>query len=331
VTAHAELHDGYVRIVDGDRREDFHVRWLRHFSRVDELIDVSELGAEPAIADVAVDDGVLRVTWAHDHRVSRFPIAWLHEHAYAIDRVVVPHPPSDVAQLELDGARGPDAVVDAILERLARVGAVLVRREHAKPESETEAWTAALEGRGLRVVGSQVGDIGATLGLHTEQPFSSEAPHYQLLHGIRAAEVLVADGEAAFRYLASLDAVAAELLVRAPVRFHRTPRIHDSATSIASIRDGRVEIRLPCATVAPARLSFERVAAWYRAHDQLVRILRDPRHHYRFTLRAGDLLVLDNRRMLHGRTAFEGPRWIRGVFFERPDAIAEAQDHAVSG
>jgi alpha-ketoglutarate-dependent taurine dioxygenase len=30
------------------------------------------------------------------------------------------------------------------------------------------------------------------------------------------------------------------------------------------------------------------------------------------------VLVYDNRRMLHGRTAFAGRRWVRGVYFDEP-------------
>ena len=49
---------------------------------------------------------------------------------------------------------------------------------------------------------------------------------------------------------------------------------------------------------------------------RLFRHLAEPRHHVRFTLRAGDVLFYDNHRMLHGRTPFEGERWVRGVYFD---------------
>lgn len=355
-----EAHDGFVRVVEHDRHEDFHLRWLRHFSDLDRhpatgerLIDSSELPDDLAIVDAAIDDGVLRVTWAHDRRVARFPVAWLHEHAYAIDRVAVPRPPADTAAIELDGARGPEALAESALARLAAHGAALIRREHASPETETEAWIAALEARGLRVIAThfgriedlrtdnttnantdQLGYTDAAIGLHTDQPFLDAPPRYQLLHGIRAAdrggETLLADGDAAFRYLASLDANAAELLSATPVRFHRKQRAFEREVTapIISIRAGRVHVRSSYFTVAPHRLPFERLTAWYRAHDQFVRILRDPRHHFHFAIRAGDVLIYDNRRMLHGRTAFSGPRWIRGVYFDNPADVSLDEDRS---
>jgi len=349
-SSRAELHDDFIRVVEPGRHADFHLRWLRHNCDLDRhpttgerLIDSAALPDDLAVVNAGVDDGVLRITWAHDGRVSRYPLAWLRRHAYAVDRVAVPRPPSDPRALELDGARGPAAIAKELLARVERDGAALARREHPHPEEETDAWITALETHGLRVVAThfgrvedlrtdnttnahtdQLGYTDAAIDLHTDQPFLDKPPRYQLLHGIRnpdrGGETLLADGEAAFRYLASLDREAANLLSGTPVRFHRRQRAFERevAAPIVTIRDGRVQLRSSYFTVAPYQLPFDRVASWYRAHDRFVRLLRDPRHHFRFRLRSGDALVYDNRRMLHGRTAFAGPRWIRGVYFDAP-------------
>jgi len=343
-----EVHDDFVRVIEADRHADFHLRWLRHNCELDRhpttgerTIDSAELPDELAITEIAVDDGVVRVRWAHDGRVSRYPLAWLRRHAYAVGRIAAPRPPADVASLELDGAPGPAAVAGELLAGARARGAALVRREHASPEGETEAWIAALEARGLRVIEThfgriedlrtdnttnantdQLGYTDAAIDLHTDQPFLDAPPRYQLLHGIRSpdrgGDTVLANGEAAFHYLASLDAEAAELLLRTPVRFHRRQRHFEREViaPIVTLRDGQVHVRSSYFTTAPYQLPFDRMTAWYRAHDRFVRILRDPRHHYTFRLRPGDALLYDNWRMLHGRTAFAGPRWIRGVYFD---------------
>jgi gamma-butyrobetaine dioxygenase/trimethyllysine dioxygenase len=294
-----------------------------------------------AVSEATIDDGVLRVRWAHDHRVSRFPLAWLRRHAYAVDRAAAPRPPSDIRTLELDGGPGAAAVIGDVLARVDRHGAVVVRRDYPTPEAETEAWIAALEARGLGVVTShfgrieelrpdnrtnahtdQLGSTDAAIDLHTDQPFLAEPPRYQLLHAIRRAdhggETLLADGAAAFTYLASQDAEAADVLQRTPVCFHRRQHTFDRETisPIVSWRDGRLRVRASSGTLAPFQLAFDRMAAWYRAYDAFVRLVRDPAHHFRFTLHPGDVLLYDNHRMLHGRTQFRGPRWSRGVYFD---------------
>lgn len=85
----------------------------------------------------------------------------------------------------------------------------------------------------------------------------------------------------------------------------------------------------PGPTIA-AIASFERMTAWYRAHDRFVRLLRDARHHFTFRLRAGDVLLYDNWRMLHGRAAFAGPRWVRGVCFDPVGGDTVARDVSAS-
>ena len=61
-------------------------------------------------------------------------------------------------------------------------------------------------------------------------------------------------------------------------------------------------------------LPFSEMEAFYRAYSKFVRLTE--RHQYRIMLQSGDFLVYDNHRMLHARTAFSGPRWLRGIYFE---------------
>lgn len=345
-----EIHDDHLRLVDTDHHADYHARWLRHFSDLDchpatgeRLVDSSDLPEDVHITSAVVDDGVLRIEWRHDRRVSRYPLAWLRTHAYALDRIAVSPPPADVSRLELDGSAGPFSVAARLVDRLAHDGAAIVRREHANPDDETETWIDALVAQGLHVVEThfgriedlrtdnttnantdQLGYTDSAIGLHTDQPFLDHPPHYQLLQGIRAAdrggETELADGEAAYRYLASIDSEAAELLRTTPVRFHRKQKQFERevVSPIVSVDDsGRIRIRSSYFTVAPYQVSFANMTAWYRAHDRFSRLIRDPRYHYRFAIRPGDVLVYDNHRMLHARTAFAGPRWIRGVYFNR--------------
>lgn len=342
-----ETHDEFLRVpLDAGRHADFHLRWLRHNCDLDRhpatrerTIDSAELPDRLAVTEAVLDDDVLRVRWAHDARTSRYPLAWLREHAYAIDRVAVPPPPSDVSKISISGE--PHAVADELISRVFSDGVVVVRNERVAPEDETEAWIAAIEQRGFRTIGThfgriedlrtdnttnantdQLGYTDAGIELHTDQPFLDHPPQFQLLQSIRRAdrggENTVADGRAAFEFLASQDADAAQRLLATPVRFHRKQKQFEREviSPIVTFADGVFQVRSSYFTVAPYQLPFADMTAWYRAHDAYVRILRDPRYHYRFALDPGDVLLYDNHRMLHGRTAFAGPRWVRGVYFD---------------
>ncbi len=339
-----ELRDRHLRVVDGAWRADFHLRWLRHNCDLDRhpttgerIADSAELPEVLAIHDARIERDALRVIWSHDQRASAYPLAWLRAHAYAIDRAEAEAPSSEVARLEVDG-------VDAALDRIARHGAAVIRAkpaDAAAPEDRTEALIDAIAGRGLRVIAThfgrvedlrtdnttnantdQLGYTDAAIELHTDQPFLDAPPRYQLLHSIRAADVggdsLIADARAAFRYLAAEDGPAAELLRTTPVVFHRRQRAFERQVTTPIIIDepDRFQVRSSYFTLAPFRVAFALMDAWYRAYDRFTRLVRDPRHHYRFRLAPGDALLYDNHRVLHGRTGFRGPRWVRGVYFD---------------
>jgi gamma-butyrobetaine dioxygenase/trimethyllysine dioxygenase len=348
-----EVHERWLRVPFGPRgHADFHLRWLRHNCALDlhpltreRTVCSSELPDDLRASIAAVSGDALVVRWAHDQRESRYPLAWLEEHAYARDRVDAP-PSNDVERITI-GDRGEGLL--ATLERAVGIveleGAVVVRRAPSvtvPPESETEPLIEAFSAAGLRVIGThfgriedlrtdnttnentdQLGYTDAAIDLHTDQPFLATPPRYQLLQGIRPADSggdsYLVDARAAAEYLRSLDEEAYELLARTPVRFHRKQKGFEKLLDapILSGEGDAFQVRWSYFTLAPYRLPFARMEAWYRAHDRFARLVRDPRHQLRFSLGPGDLVLYDNHRMLHARTAFRGARWLRGVYFDR--------------
>ena len=64
------------------------------------------------------------------------------------------------------------------------------------------------------------------------------------------------------------------------------------------------------------------IKAFYAAFKRFRRLANDPGNQLALRLRAGDMAAFDNRRMLHGRTAFDpssGRRWLRGCYSEREE------------
>ncbi|MDB4943481.1 MAG: gamma-butyrobetaine dioxygenase [Labilithrix sp.] len=353
MSARVELHERWLRVRFGaDRHADFHLRWLRHNCDVDRhpltrerTVCSSELPDDlRAVAAYVDEDDLLLVRWAYDDRESRYPLRWLEEHAYALDRVD-DRPSNDVEGITIRRRdEGLLAVAERALGLLERHGAAIVRRDPrviTPAEEETEELIDAFSAAGLRVVGThfgriedlrtdnstnenvdQLGYTDAAIDLHTDQPFLEHPPHMQLLQGIRQAdaggESALVDARAAAAYLRSIDEEAHALLTRTPVRFHRKQKGFEKVldASILTDESAGFEIRWSYFTLAPYRLPFARMEAWYCAHDRFARLVRDPRNQLRFSLGPGDFVIYDNRRMLHGRTAFRGARWVRGVYFD---------------
>jgi gamma-butyrobetaine dioxygenase/trimethyllysine dioxygenase len=153
----------------------------------------------------------------------------------------------------------------------------------------------------------------------------------------RGGENTVVDARQAARYLARLDREAYDLLTQISVSFHRRQKAFESVihSPILSTSDtGEFLIRYSYFTMDPFQVPFDRMEPWYRAYKRFAALVRDPRHQYQFRLGGGDFVLYDNHRMLHARSGFSGPRWLRGVYFDesedRQDAILSSPPRSLS-
>lgn len=80
-----------------------------------------------------------------------------------------------------------------------------------------------------------------------------------------------------------------------------------------------------------APLPFNTPKEFYPAFQKFAALLRRPEARYEYMLKEGDLVVFDNRRVLHARRAFKehggtqdgGPnRWLKGCYVEA-DAVLD--------
>jgi alpha-ketoglutarate-dependent taurine dioxygenase len=70
---------------------------------------------------------------------------------------------------------------------------------------------------------------------------------------------------------------------------------------------------------APFRLPEPEMREFYRAYGALHRRLNDRSHWLLVRLDAGDALIFDNWRTLHGRKAYTGRRVFMGCYHNRED------------
>jgi len=350
----AEPRDGFLRVhfaaagVSEPAHADFHWFWLRHWCDCCRHPATGErtlcaakvpLDLRPVSVQPSADGEAVEIVWpdaAGAHR-SCYRLDWLRAHAYAPDREEVPPPASDLARIEV--APGP-ALAARCLEVVRARGACFVRGFGPDTEALIDAFGAA----GLQVIGThfgriedlrtdnttnqntdQLGYTDAPVDLHSDQPFLDVPPRYQALHCMRPAEQggdnYLCDAIQAARHLRSVDAPTFERLAATPVVFDRRQREFQRRVEspILETRDGEVfRVRSSYFTLAPHRLPFAEMEAFYRAYQRFAALTLDSAHQYRFGLRAGDFLLYDNWRMLHARTGFQGARWVRGVYFDPP-------------
>ena len=173
------------------------------------------------------------------------------------------------------------------------------------------------------------------LELHTDNPYRAVPPALQVLHCLQAApggETLLADGIAAAETLRAEDPAAFDCLTRHPVCFawqDETTILEAQAPIISLGHDGQPNgIRFNHRSLASPHLPLSLQTEWRRAYRAFARILSRPSQQTRFQMASGDIIIFDNERMLHGRTAFPpgSGRWLQGAYADR-DGLLSAIAH----
>ena len=166
------------------------------------------------------------------------------------------------------------------------------------------------------------------LHCHTDLPYCELPPRYQLLHCLRndatGGESVLVDGFNVVQALRSMDPSAFEILAMVPLDFgfeDEETDIRYRAPAIGLDGDGNIdELRFNTPVMGPLNVPADRMLEVYRAHRRLAALIRDPRFGLRHRFAAGDLVAIDNRRVLHGRAAFDaasGQRHLQGCYVDR--------------
>jgi gamma-butyrobetaine dioxygenase len=338
--------------------------WLRDNLREDRdphsgqrLIDIADLPENPKIRSAALRDDAVHVEWEAESRRGSFELEWLLAHASNRS----PGRPPFTPRRWLEG-RGLDAAHDfqwaafsevesdrslraPWLERLLQDGIAFLSQVPTNDAGILEA--AALVGRVAETNYGRVYDVRSVaqpenlaysdlgLGLHTDNPYREPVPGFQILHAVIASpgggESLFGDGFAIAEHLRTTSPDAFAVLARTPVPFRyrsKDAELYAERPLIQLSCSGEVSaVHYNSRSIAPLRLAARDAGPFYSAYRRFAALLRDSRFHLQFRLRDGDLVVFDNQRTLHGRTAFSSakyPRHLRGCYLTRDSVYSEA-------
>ena len=136
----------------------------------------------------------------------------------------------------------------------------------------------------------------------------------------------LADGFAIADYIRKQDAKMYDLLSDYNVSFANKAKTSDYRIESPIIRHnnkGEVdEIRWTCWLRSPLRGSLAEMNDFYEAQKKFYKLVNSDQFKVEFKLNPGDMICMDNRRILHGRTRFSetrGERWLRGCYLERDE------------
>lgn len=313
--------------------------------RTFELISVP---IDIAPVELHAEDDALVVRWPDTSAPSRFGLEWLRARRpgmRATDPADLPQPSwradagagavprvsaraildSDAASLDwlvatqthgLSIVEGLEDRLDAGTEVARRIGHLretnfgLTFEVQSKPDPNNLAYTAV------------------ALPLHTDLTNQELPPGFQFLHCLANEATgggsLFCDGYAIAEDLRRQDAEAFDLLstVSIPFRFHdATTDIRSRKRVIVTDEDGSVrEICFNAHIAETPDLEPELMQRYYRAYRLFMEMSRSPDYVISLRLEAGEMVVFDNRRVLHGREAFDpstGFRHLHGCYVDR--------------
>ncbi|HEY2807829.1 MAG TPA: TauD/TfdA family dioxygenase [Steroidobacteraceae bacterium] len=345
-------------------RSSFASLWLRDNRPEDRdlhsgqrLIDIMDLPEDSRLRSAALEDGAVRVEWQAEPRAARFSPQWLATHAFERRQ---PRPELEVrtwlegaaldARRDFTWASVGALGIDSAL-RLRWLTALLQQGMAFMSEVPAEQ-TAILDVLPLvgRVLDTNYGltfdvrsvaqpdnlaysDLG--LGLHTDNPYRDPVPGFQALHALIPSQ----DGGASL--FADGFALAEHLRTSAPEHFRKltlTPVPFLYRSKDAELYAERPLIQLSVAgqitavhynsrSIAPLALPAAETDGFYAAYRHFAALMREPRFQLTTRLGKGTLVVFDNQRILHGRTAFSSakhPRHLRGCYLTRDSVYSEA-------
>ncbi|MEM5500365.1 TauD/TfdA family dioxygenase [Ahrensia kielensis] len=166
------------------------------------------------------------------------------------------------------------------------------------------------------------------LPLHTDLPNQEVPPGYQFLHCLaneaEGGGSLFADGFAMAEDLRKEDPDAFRLLcdVSIPFRFHDENadiRTHKPVITLGETGEV-IEIRFNAHLAGIFDMGADIMPAYYRAYRAYMAKTRDVKYRLTLKLKGGEMVVFDNRRVLHGRDSFDpstGLRHLHGCYVDR--------------
>lgn len=328
--------------------------WLRdncpsglHPQTHERMLDLLALDAAPVLTSAELRGAAVALTYADGH-ISQMPAALLSAHRpgqRAEDAAAIA---PTLWRSEMTAASVPrhggaaiiadDAALNAWMQETATFGIAIV--DHL--DNRTSAGVEVAQrigflretnfGTTFEVINkpdpNNLAYTSVALPLHTDLPNQEVPPGYQFLHCLANEAVgggsIFADGFAMAEDLRQEDPEAFRLLCEVPIpfRFHDRDadiRVHEPVITLD--RAGAViEIRYNAHLAGIFDMPAEVMPAYYRAYRAYMAKTRDPKYRLSLKLRGGEMVVFDNRRVLHGRDSFDpstGFRHLHGCYVDR--------------
>ena len=162
---------------------------------------------------------------------------------------------------------------------------------------------------------------------HTDNPYRKPIPCIQLLHclenEVKGGLSTLVDGFAVAEHLKKNHKDLFKILTETKVRFRfidKTIILENWGELIELNENNKVkQVRYSTRLDYVPALEKNKLEKFYKARKLIANLYASEKFEIRFKLEKGDLLMMDNHRLLHGRTAYdpsEGKRYLKGCYID---------------
>ncbi len=359
-----EKNTSYLKIIWNDGEESkFNFLWLRdncptaHDTnsrhRMFNILEASQ-NINPKKYNIN-SDGKLEIEWSEGEHTSYYDPSWLRDNCYTIKnktKYISPYKLWDSSleknlksiEIQHDEIINSEKGLIRWLEILHQKGIAIVKNAPTTKESAFPVLNRISHTREtffktpFEVVNIPKPNNSAYtahgLRNHMDLPWFENPPGYQFLHCLindaEGGDSSAVDGFAVAEYLRKNEKKIFETLVKVPLKFRDkdyTQVCHRSfyAPAISLTKDGDYnDIRFSVATMDALDCHPDIMEDVYKAHHRFGNLLHDNKFQINFRLESGDIFSFNNRRLLHGRTAFNpnsGHRHLQGYYMDRDEII----------
>ncbi|NEQ05234.1 MAG: DUF971 domain-containing protein [Moorea sp. SIO4E2] len=287
-------------------------------------------------------DGELRITWKEDPaHVSIFPISWLLAHAYDDESEAGsanqqpesdPHNQEilwDKAWIEANISGLQEALSsdpELWLNQLLTVGFTVLHNIEFKdlqPMLESigpiyKSDYGLFAPSKTTKEGKDLAETGNGMSLHTDYTYWHTPPLLSCLYCVEndasGGESLITDGFRVVDDFRQQHPDHFQLLTQTPIQFKQVytewQYFYSRTQPILELDDSGKVTRINFANSHSYswKLPFDQMEAFYAAYTTFFLYLKNPVYQYCFRLQPGDLLLMNDSRIMHGRKAFAGNR-----------------------
>jgi len=311
--------------------------------------------------------GSLQIHWKGDGHITTYSPAWLRENCYSCEAIAERRGQSKLWYSALNGhipewnyneVVADESIRLQMFQRIDDYGFVIL---NAVPTHQDEIERlAAVFGFIRQTHYGRVFDLISTpqqrilaqtshaIRPHNDELFRNPIPGLFMMHCLQASECgggasILVDGFNAAHKLRTHNKNLFDLLCEVPIPHRRflLDDVDDVALAanwrtIELNRHGDIEaVHINERTMAPLDTTAELIEPVYRALREMLSLVYDAKAFVQYRLEPGQAVVMDNHRVLHARTTFNGNRHIRQChvdrdeFFSRLRALRRRRDNEV--